>query len=200
MHENRLVRPGRRERGKGRTRPHAVQRFHANAQRRHDRRRKRPAQHIVNRRRRRRNPSPATIRPKRSEIGTVPRIRMPAMQPSDNMHPVLVWLQSLHGLFKRQAVERTALLVQVLGNAGQRVEPVVLQKENDPLRNARRLNHRYVRTLHTPGKQARPKQRTRAAHGPMKHFSARNHDGIVVSWFAGKLISPSSATPWSARP
>ncbi len=86
--------------------------------------------------------------------------------------PVFIRLQSLHRLFKRQAVESTAFPVDILGNASQRVESMVLQKENNTLRTASRLDDRFVCGLGNFWQQACAKQRTDTDSRFAEHFPA----------------------------
>ena len=97
------------------------------------------------------------------------------MQSGDDVHPVFVWFQSLHRLRKRQPAQSTAFL-QFLGDAGQRVEPMVLQKENNPFGSAGDLNHWRVSTLSKVRKQTGAQQRTHTGRHSMKHFSAIAHN------------------------
>ena len=117
MHEKRLIRTRGGKRGEGGSRPHALQRFHPDAQRREDGLWQRLTKREINRRSRRRNPRSSPICTQRPKIGTVSGIGMTTMQTSDDVHLILVRLQRLHGLFKGHPIKRTAF-IQPFGNAG----------------------------------------------------------------------------------
>ena len=103
------------------------------------------------------------------------RVGVAAVQSGDDMHSVFVRLQSLHGLCKGQPAERTAFL-QIIRDAGQRIETMVLQKENDPFGAARSLNDWSVSGPGKAGKQTSAEQRTDTGRHSMKHFSTIDHN------------------------